>query len=248
MGVSAAMIVKDGERCIERAIRSVLPAVHEFVIVDTGSTDRTIEIIEKLAGEDEKIKLSHYVWSNDFSAARNESLSKVSHDWVFVVDADDELPAQHQTQIRQYTEQMDLDGQQAALYIVYDNTVGGKITSSYDNAYIRIFPSQLRFKDMIHEVLDLESHSIAVRKSDIHLLHDGYDHNVVDTWEKRRRNLHLLQQNLKKDQDNARLWMQLGREMKELDPVKAKRYLEIAESKTNDPRLLKWINESRQGL
>ena len=36
----------------------------EIVIVDTGSTDRTVEIIQNLS--DDRIKLSHFKWNNDF--------------------------------------------------------------------------------------------------------------------------------------------------------------------------------------
>ncbi|MBW7453493.1 glycosyltransferase family 2 protein [Paenibacillus sepulcri] len=247
MGISAAMIVKDSERCLLRALESIIDAVDEIIIVDTGSTDRTTDIARSFAEQHENVKLFHYKWIEDFSAARNFSLSLVSHDWVFVVDADDYLPPEHRDKPRAYTERMDRTGDRAALYIVYDNTVGGRITSTYEDAYLRIFPAGLRYMDPIHEYVD--TGQIRKMKSDIHLLHDGYDPDVTDTMQKTKRNLILMQRALKADKDNARLWMQLGREMKPFDKVKARRYLDIAEEKSRgNAWLINWINKSREGL
>lgn len=246
MGISAAMIVKNEERCIERAISSILEAVDEIIVVDTGSTDETVSIIEGIAAKSEKVKLHHFEWTNDFSAARNYSLSLVTHKWVFVVDADDVLPEDQRNKPRLYTEEMDRQEKEAAFYVVYNNTVGGKITTSYREAYLRLFPSRLRYKDMIHEIVSTQGMQLI--QSDIDLLHDGYDNELVNRQEKVIRNLTMLQQNLKADQGNARLWMQLGREMKQFDPEKAKRYLDRAESLTTSENLLGWIAESRKGL
>jgi len=87
------MIVKDEERVIERALRSVLRTVDTWCIVDTGSTDRTKEIIQKIT--DEFGKPGHLYdrpWVN-FSHNRSEALSLARNHmkWVFMMDADDSL-------------------------------------------------------------------------------------------------------------------------------------------------------------
>jgi glycosyltransferase involved in cell wall biosynthesis len=246
MGISAAMIVKNEARCIERCIRSIQEAVDEIIVVDTGSTDGTIEILENLAAEIPTMQLHHFEWINDFSAARNFSLSKVSHKWAFVVDADDVLPAEDRHKVRKWTDRMDRKKKLAILCPIYTNTVNGEITATYTDTYFRLFPSHLRYQDMIHESID--GGALPVLETDIRLIHDGYDHNHVDLMEKRKRNLTLLQMNLTKDPENSRLWMQLGREMKEFDKDSARRYLDIAESKTDNPKLIHWINVSRKGL
>jgi glycosyltransferase involved in cell wall biosynthesis len=246
MGVSAAMIVKDSERCIARCLDSILNAVDEIVVVDTGSTDQTLEILQSYAREHHHIKLQHFQWIHDFAAARNYSLSRVSHEWVFVVDSDDVLPLEDAHKIREYASRMDTQGQKAVFDIVYDNTVNGQIVESIPRGYVRLFPSNLRYEDMIHEQISYGS--LPRIESDIHLLHDGYDHEQVDLAEKKKRNISILIQNLQMDQDNARLWLHLGREMSVLDKDKARRYLDIAEAKAKGPELLEWIRRSKEDL
>ena len=72
MTLSACMIVKNEEKDLERCLKSVRPHVDELVIVDTGSTDRTVEIAEYYAD-----KLRFFEWTGDFSAARNFSMDAV---------------------------------------------------------------------------------------------------------------------------------------------------------------------------
>lgn len=243
MGVSAAMIIKDSERCIERCLDSILTAVDEIIVVDTGSTDRTVGILETYSRRYGHVKLHHFKWTNDFSAARNFSLSKVTKDWVFVVDSDDVLPAEDHGKIREYTNRMDEQGKKCVFDIIYDNTVDGKIVETIPVGYVRLFPSSLRFQDKIHE--QIVYYPLERIRSDIHLLHDGYDFNQIDLRVKKKRNIDLLIQSLQEDQENARLWMHLGREMIGLDNDKATRYLNIAESKAKSPEMLEWIRKSK---
>jgi glycosyltransferase involved in cell wall biosynthesis len=244
--VSAVMIAKNEDRCMERCMMSILPAVDEIIVVDTGSTDFTIDIVNRLAAQHEQIKLYHFEWIDDFSAARNYALEQATHDWVFVVDADDVLPPEHADRVKELVAEMNKQNKKAVFDVVYDNTVDGVITSSYPKGYIRLFPANLRYKDMIHEQLVFGS--MERIQSDIHLLHDGYDRNVVDVHAKKKRNLVLLHQNLQSDKTNAHLWFQLGLEMQGIDNAKALRFLEIAESLTTSTDLISWIQKTRASL
>jgi len=94
--LSLAMIVKNEEKNLGECLGSVKGLVDEIVIVDTGSTDKTIEIA-KASGA----KVEHFAWTDDFSEARNKSLSLCSGDWILTLDADEMLdPREHGT-IRQ---------------------------------------------------------------------------------------------------------------------------------------------------
>lgn len=246
MSVSAAMIVKDSERCIARCLGSIVDAVDEIVIVDTGSTDATITIINQFIQKYPHIKLYHYEWIDDFAAARNYSLEQVTHDWVFVVDSDDVLPATEQTKVRSYVRKQNEIGQETVFDIIYDNTVAGEIVEVIPMGYVRLFPSRLRYTDRIHEQISYGD--IPRLASDIHLLHDGYDINIIDLKAKKKRNIDLLIASLQSNQNNARLWLHLAREMSVLDLSKALRYLDIAESKTSNPDLLLLIRNERTTL
>jgi tetratricopeptide (TPR) repeat protein len=87
------MIVKDEAAHLPECLDSVRDIVSEICIVDTGSTDSTLEIVKEY-----KAKISVFIWCDDFAAARNESLRLCTADWIFVLDADeriaqDDLPA-----------------------------------------------------------------------------------------------------------------------------------------------------------
>ena len=82
------MIVKDEEAMIGRCLQAARDAVDEIVVVDTGSTDRTVEIAESLGA-----RVLHHEWDGDFSAARNVSFDAATGDWVMYLDADEVLVA-----------------------------------------------------------------------------------------------------------------------------------------------------------
>ena len=84
--LSVAMIVKDEEHNIRRALESLKGVADEIVVVDTGSTDRTPEIVREYTD-----KLYFHPWKNDFSEARNNSLKYPTCEWVLIFDADEEL-------------------------------------------------------------------------------------------------------------------------------------------------------------
>ena len=61
--------------------------VSEQIVVDTGSTDRTVEIAEQMGA-----KVYHFTWIDDFAAAKNFALSKARYEWIAFLDADEYFP------------------------------------------------------------------------------------------------------------------------------------------------------------
>ena len=84
--ISLCMIVKNEELNIARCLDSVAELVEEVIIVDTGSIDRTVEIVSNYTSQ-----VYSYRWKDDFSDARNYSFSKASMDYCMWMDADDVL-------------------------------------------------------------------------------------------------------------------------------------------------------------
>ncbi|MEJ5228725.1 MAG: glycosyltransferase family 2 protein [Pseudothermotoga sp.] len=95
--LSVAMIVKDEEHNIRRALDSIRDVVDEIVVVDTGSSDRTPEIVREYTD-----KLYFHEWKNDFSEARNNSLRYVTGEWVLILDADEEVSQEFRNGIRDF--------------------------------------------------------------------------------------------------------------------------------------------------
>ena len=80
--IALVMIVKNEAKCLERCIESVRPIVDEFVIVDTGSTDGTQDIIKKY-GKLYEIPFVNYV------ETKNHALSLAKSDYILFMDADE---------------------------------------------------------------------------------------------------------------------------------------------------------------
>ena len=96
MDLSLCMIVKNEEACLPQVLESVQPVVDEMVILDTESSDRTIDI-----ATDYGARVYHFQWCNDFSAARNDALRYVRGKWVLVLDADEVLTPEIIPEIQQ---------------------------------------------------------------------------------------------------------------------------------------------------
>lgn len=130
--LSLCMIVKNEEKHLARCLSSVKDAADEIVIVDTGSSDKTIEIAESFGS-----KIFHFNWINDFSAARNYSLSKCSSDWILYLDADEQLNPDSVDEINRLKK-----SQPAAVYckVISQgiNTTNGSVFKYL--GYSRIFP------------------------------------------------------------------------------------------------------------
>nr|MBQ8252752.1 glycosyltransferase [Lachnospiraceae bacterium] len=82
--ISLCIITKNEEKNLDRCLSCIKDYPFEIVVVDTGSTDHTVEIAKKYTDN-----VYHFDWINDFAAARNFSISKASNDWILVLDADE---------------------------------------------------------------------------------------------------------------------------------------------------------------
>jgi glycosyltransferase involved in cell wall biosynthesis len=84
--ISLCMIVKDEEKILENFLAPIKDLVDEIIIIDTGSLDKTKEIAKKFTD-----KVYEFKWQNDFSKARNFSISKATKEWILVLDPDEKI-------------------------------------------------------------------------------------------------------------------------------------------------------------
>ncbi len=82
--ISLCMIVKNEETVLSKCLNSIKNLADEIIIVDTGSTDKTINIAQQYTS-----KIYHFKWCDNFSAARNYAFSFATCDYVMWLDADD---------------------------------------------------------------------------------------------------------------------------------------------------------------
>ncbi len=90
MLLSIVMMIKNEERYLDLTLKSLDPLMSniksELIILDTGSTDRSVEIAQKYT---EKVYFAK--WNDNFSQMRNISIGFAKGDWILILDADEEL-------------------------------------------------------------------------------------------------------------------------------------------------------------
>ncbi len=165
--ISLCMIVKNEEMHIARCLDSVAELVEEIIVVDTGSTDRTVEIA---SGYTEKVYA--YSWKDDFADARNVSFSKASMDYCMWMDADDVLEESEREQFLKLKQSLspEIDIVMMKYHTSFDEA--GKPSFSYfRERWIRNSP-QYRWVGEVHEVIPPQGRvmysDIAVSHKKIH--------------------------------------------------------------------------------
>ena len=93
--LSVILIAKNEEDRIERCLRSVAPIADEIIVLDSGSTDRTVEIARQFTP-----KVFETDWPG-YGPQKQRALEKAVGDWVLSIDADEELSPELCEEIQQ---------------------------------------------------------------------------------------------------------------------------------------------------
>ncbi len=203
MKLSLCMIVKNEEMYLGKCLESVKNIVDEMIIVDTGSTDNTIEIAQNYGA-----KIYHYEWNNNFSDARNFSLKKANGDWILIMDGDDKLDKNDASKIIKLLNNENID-----IYLFQTlSYVGSKPNNNtISNLNIRLIRNTkiYEFEGAIHEQIrsiygDIDSNKVSIEK--IRIYHYGYLSNVSKQKDKPRRNMKILKEIAKNNQNNFTLF------------------------------------------
>lgn len=197
--ISINIMTFNEERCIDRCIKSVYLLADEIIIIDTGSTDKTLDILNSYNSP--KIKIYQRKWTNSFSKIRNEMIKLSTKDIIIQIDADEYVsPKLDHFEIKKILSE-NLN-EYTCFYPKMIDFYGNK----YSGAPVRIFlnnKSFFYFGDIHEEVRNSEFH-IEKKEIDIVFFHDGYLENIVQKKEKGKRNLKLSKRMLKKEPENPR--------------------------------------------
>jgi tetratricopeptide (TPR) repeat protein len=176
------MIVRNEAENLAACLDSVVGFVHELVILDTGSTDRTVDIALEYGA-----KVSNFVWCDDFSLARNVALKEVTGDWVLVLDADERLTPE----IKPAIEAAIQDPHHLVINLLRQEI--GAVQSPYSlvSRLFRLHPA-IEFRrpyhamidDSVEDLLQQEPHWKVVNLEPIALLHDGYRPDLINARDK----------------------------------------------------------------
>jgi len=192
--IALVVIARNEAARLPRLLSSTMPWVDRALVLDTGSTDATIDVARAHGAQVES-----FAWCDDFSAARNVALEHAAADWHIVLDADEWL----------------LDGgpvlqalrRQSPLFVGAIELVDSDGHAQVTDWLSRILPRQVRYSGRVHEQ---PQHRWPVNRLPIRVGHDGYLPERLK--EKQGRNRALLLAELMQAPDDAYLWYQLGKD------------------------------------
>lgn len=204
--LSVSIIAKNEEHNLPKCIESISSIADEIIVVDTGSTDNTVEIARNLGA-----KIFFYNWDGDFSAAKNIALDHCTMDWVLVLDCDEVLDFDASLSLKAAINDTSIEG----FYLRLINIIGEvKIN---EIPALRLFRNrpEYRFKGKLHEqiyysIVDFKDNT-GLQTTDFILRHYGYDHNIVDMSKKTDRNISILNSYPEEDRDGF-FYFNLGSE------------------------------------
>jgi len=214
------MIVKNEECCLERCLQSVQGLVDEIVVVDTGSTDRTVEVAQSFDA-----KIFSYQWNDSFADARNFSLDQATGDWILVLDADEVVGLGDHQKIRELISKTNI-----YLYDLIQTTycedsallgwIPNKLKVAEAEGYLGYFESPLvrlfrrkasiRFHGVLHEHASHCDSQIIVGQTGLRIHHYGKIQDELLREKKEDFYLSLAQKKVQEEPQNSLAWEELG--------------------------------------
>ena len=174
-----------------------------MIIVDTGSTDDSMEIAKKYTD-----KVYFHEWNNDFSAMRNITISYCSGEWIFVLDGD-EVVEEYNEIIKFFNEKIYKKYKSATM--VVKNLTGLESESSYSTVIsYRFFKKDKEFK-YTGAVHNQPIYKEPTYNLNVSLKHYGYISSDLALMERKfKRTTGILKNELKKDSKNIYYTFQLS--------------------------------------
>lgn len=176
------MIVKNESRVLADCLRSAKPFFTQIIVVDTGSSDDTIQIAKEFGAE-----VVEFPWPESFAFARNESLRYAKGDWVCWLDADDTLPFSSGEQIIDavLSVPLQIGGLVMPIRFVNDDPEFGTQVD-----HVKVFRNKqgFFFEGRIHEQVlpSIREKGFDVTRIGAEVLHTGYDVSEEGQARKRR--------------------------------------------------------------
>ena len=228
--ISLCMIVKNEEDNLKKCLDAISKYEFEIVIVDTGSTDNTVEIARSYTD-----KVYHYKWCNDFSSARNYSIEQATNDYVLVLDADEIVQNINMKELLR-----SLDRNKVGRLERHNIYIRNGEKNNYRERVNRLFDKRYyHYEGRIHEqIVAYDKHNYDTYNIPVLINHIGYEDGEIVRKDKITRNIDLLLEELNVNGDDPYILFQLGKSfyMKE-DYEEAIRYFEKAMDYDLDTRL-----------
>ncbi len=192
--ISACMMVKNEEELLPGCLDSIRDWVDEIIVIDTGSTDKTVEIAESYGA-----KVFHQPWEGNFSKHRNYSLDNATCDWIFIIDADERFVIEDLPALRRLISQDDVNIISINVFNVYGKNE--ELTTFLPSVRFWRRKVNLRYEGIVHNLLKLGEEHL-VNRTGIRIKHLGYGLTPEKMKAKFHRTKDLLEKQLEENPDN----------------------------------------------
>ncbi|MBU4009168.1 MAG: glycosyltransferase family 2 protein, partial [Proteobacteria bacterium] len=189
--ISVCLIAKNEEKYIDQCLSSVKKIADEIIFVDTGSTDKTVEIARKYTD-----KIYVHPWNDSFSEARNHYLEYATGEWIFQIDADEELVKEDIPIVSKAVQDGTID---AVMVQIVSKLREGKSESLHSVERIFRNNKQIHYEGRVHNRL------VGIKNAKVYpirLMHYGYDLGQTQSKKKFERTVRLLEMDLEDNPEN----------------------------------------------
>lgn len=206
MLLSIVLMIKNEENVLDKTLKALenlrIKINSELIILDTGSTDKSVEIAKRYTD-----KIYFAKWNDNFADMRNKSISYAKGDWILILDADEEL-IECTKMIDFFETDLHKKYNSASIELKNINSEDGKSYSKSLN--LRLFKNEdFRYEGAIHEQ---PTNREPVYNNIALFNHYGYLFIDEDFKQKKlKRNEDILLNEIKKNPNNPYMNFQLGK-------------------------------------
>ena len=202
------MIVRNAEFCIAEMLREVKPVIDGYAILDTGSTDKTTEIIKReLDGIPGTVFEEPFV---DFAISRNRALDLAGNDYLFQLMLDDSYILKGASNLRLMLKN-NADATDVKLFGLLVLTAGDNIQSEYYSTRVFRTNAKIRYKYPVHEVVDCKDTVHALDRSVAYIFDQRSPQGEVRTQTRWDRDYAALHKYLRENPNDPRMVFYLAR-------------------------------------
>lgn len=220
--ISLCMIMKNEEKRIGRCLESVRDLVHEIIIVDTGSTDRSKEIAISYGAT-----IINSVWCDDFAFSRNVGLKAATKSWILILDPDELITKPDHDVIRKHTLHWDIIAYQMdtrnygnnpmqtdAIPNPMDTKEAKDYTSYIPSTKTRLFQNHkgLEFEGCWHELIDYSLHRKKLRWAPSPVQIHHYPEEILQETHKKKAMFYLriAEKKVRLNPQDLQAWWELA--------------------------------------
>ena len=214
--ITLCVIARDEEEMLPECLDSARNAVDRIIVVDTGSSDRTIEIARRMGAH-----VLEHAWSDDFAAARNAALEHVESGFILVLDADERLAHGAGTTLRRAVSRGGFDLALLPLHhadsddAAIEEVVAGRRRMGDPVSLPRLLrrTPELRWEGVVHESVGAWAKGRPSRTVAANIVHYGAHREIRESKGKDARNLRLLEQRSREESHDPNVMAYLAREL-----------------------------------